>query len=115
MITLATILLQAGAAPQPAGGGGIFWIMIIALFAIMYFFMIRPQRKKQKEIENFRKALHVGQEVITAGGIHGTIRQIDEASNVIVLEIAKDVKIRIDKTCIYADSSSVAAQQGEVK
>ena len=61
-----------------------FWIMIIALFAIMYFFMIRPQRKKQKEIENFRKALHVGQEVITAGGIHGTIRQIDEASNVII-------------------------------
>ena len=87
-----------------------FWVMIIAMFAIMYFFMIRPQRKKQKEIENFRNSLHVGQDVVTAGGIHGTIRKIDEASNVVTLEIAKDVTIRIDKACIYADSSSVAAQ-----
>jgi preprotein translocase subunit YajC len=115
MITLTSILLQTGTTTQQPGGGGMFWVMIIALFAIMYFFMIRPQRKKQKEIENFRKALHVGQDVITAGGIHGTIRQIDEATNVIVLEIAKDVKIRIDKACIYADSSSVASQQAEVK
>lgn len=114
MTTLMTVLLQA-AGGSAAGGSGIgFWVMIIALFAIMYFFMIRPQQKKQKEIEKFRKALQVGQEVITAGGIHGTIRQIDEVANVIVLEIAKDVKIRIDRACIYADSAS-ARQQTEKK
>ena len=71
--------------------------------------------KKQKEIEKFRKALHVGQEVITAGGIHGIIRQIEEVSNVIVLEVAKDVKIRVDRACIYADSASAAQQQAEKK
>ena len=105
MITTMTALLQA-AGSAAAGSGISFWIMIIALFAIMYFFMIRPQQKKQKEIEKFRKALHVGQEVITAGGIHGIIRQIEEVSNVIVLEVAKDVKIRVDRACIYADSAS---------
>lgn len=102
--TMFTVMLQA--AGGAAGGSGMgFWVMIIALFAIMYFFMIRPQQKKQKEIEKFRKGLQVGQEVITAGGIHGVIRQIDEAENVIVLEIAKEVKIRIDRGCIYANAS----------
>ena len=114
MITTMTALLQA-AGSAAAGSGISFWIMIIALFAIMYFFMIRPHQKKQKEIEKFRKALHVGQEVITAGGIHGIIRQIEEVSNVIVLEVAKDVKIRVDRACIYADSASAAQQQAEKK
>ncbi len=110
---MTTVILQA--AGNAAAGSGIgFWVMIIALFAIMYFFMIRPQQKKQKEIEKFRKALQVGQEVITAGGIHGVIRQIDETTNTIVLEIAKDVKIHIDRACIYADSAG-ARQQADKK
>ena len=66
-----TVLLQAPAGA--AGGGSMMWIMLIAMFVIMYFFMIRPQNKKQKEIANFRKSLQVNQNVITAGGIHGTI------------------------------------------
>ena len=68
-MNLLTVLLQAPA----AGGGSMMWIMLIAMFVIMYFFMIRPQNKKQKEIANFRKSLQVNQSVITAGGIHGTI------------------------------------------
>ncbi len=108
MITSTIVPLEAAS----AGGGQMgFWVMIIAMFAIMYFFMIRPQRKKQKEIENFRNNLHVGQEVVSAGGIHGTIRKIDEASNIIVLEVAKDTTIRVDKACIYADSSNAIAQK----
>ena len=51
-----------------------FLIMMVAIFAIMYFFMIRPQNKKQKEIANFRKKLEVGQSVITAGGIYGKVK-----------------------------------------
>ena len=62
-----TVLLQAPAGA--AGGGSMMWIMLIAMFVIMYFFMIRPQNKKQKEIANFRKSLQVNQSVITAGGI----------------------------------------------
>ena len=61
-----TVLLQAPAGA--AGGGSMMWIMLIAMFVIMYFFMIRPQNKKQKEIANFRKSLQVNQSVITAGG-----------------------------------------------
>lgn len=92
-----------------AGGGGdysflTFLIMMVAIFAIMYFFMIRPQNKKQKEIANFRKNLEVGQEVITAGGIYGKIKEIED--NTVVLEIASGVKIKIDRNSIFANAAS---------
>ena len=92
-----TVLLQAPAGA--AGGGSMMWIMLIAMFVIMYFFMIRPQNKKQKEIANFRKSLQVNQNVITAGGI-----------DYIVLEIASNVKIKIDKNSIFADASAASNQ-----
>lgn len=78
------------------------WIMMIAMFAIIYFFMIRPQNKKQKEIMNFRKGLEVGQRVITAGGVYGKIKEIKDTT--IILEIADNVKIQIDKNSIYASA-----------
>lgn len=87
-----------------AGGGGDYFIMMVAIFAIMYFFMIRPQNKKQKEIANFRKNLEVGQEVITAGGIYGKIKEIED--NTVVLEIASGVKIKIDRNSIFANAAS---------
>ena len=87
-----------------AGGDYSFLIMMVLIFAIMYFFMIRPQNKKQKEIQNFRNNLSVGQEVITAGGIYGKVKEIED--NVIVLEIASGVKIRIDKNSIYANAAA---------
>ena len=99
-----TVLLQAPA----AGGGSMMWIMLIAMFVIMYFFMIRPQNKKQKEIANFRKSLQVNQKVITAGGIHGIIKEINDDH--IVLEIATNVKIKIDKNSIFADASAANQQ-----
>ncbi len=102
-MSVLTILLQA------AGGGLSTIIMMVAIFGIMYFFMIRPQQKKQKEIMNFRKNLSVGQEVITAGGIYGQIKSIDEANNVIVLEIASGVKIKIDRNSIYANATQGTA------
>ena len=99
-----TVLLQAG------GSSLSFIIMMIAIFAIMSFFMIRPQNKKQKEIMNFRKNLEVGQSVVTAGGIYGKIKELED--NVVVLEIAPTVKIRIDRNSIFAD---VAATQNNAK
>lgn len=76
------------------------WIMLGAMFLIIYFFMIRPQNKKQKEIANFRKTLEVNQEVITAGGIHGIIKNID--GTMVELQIANNVKIMIDVSSIFA-------------
>ena len=102
-MNLAFVYLQA----QAGGFDGSFMIMMVAIFAIMYFFMIRPQNKKQKEIQNFRKNLEVGQDVISAGGIYGKVKAIED--NVVVLEIASGVKIRIDKNSIYANAA--ASQQ----
>lgn len=91
------IFLQA--APQQ-GGGMQMVIMMVVLFAIVYFFMIRPQNKKQKEIQKFRNALSVGQEVVTIGGIHGTIKGINEEENTVSLEVASGVKITFAKDAI---------------
>ena len=102
-MNLLFVFLQAG-----GGGDYSFLIMMVAIFAIMYFFMIRPQNKKQKEIANFRKSLQVNQSVITAGGIHGTIKEITD--DYIVLEIASNVKIKIDKNSIFADASAAGNQ-----
>lgn len=103
-MNLLTVLLQA-----QAGGDYSFLIMMVAIFAIMYFFMIRPQNKKQKEIANFRKSLQVNQKVITAGGIHGVIKEIND--NDIVLEIASNVRIRIDKNSIFAAAADANSNQ----
>ena len=92
-----------------ADNGSMMWIMIIAMFAILYFFMIRPQNKKQKEINNFRKQLQINQSVVTAGGIHGIIKEIND--NDIILEIDRNVRIRIDKNSIFADASDANATQ----
>ena len=77
--------------------------MIILMFVIMYFFMIRPQRKQQKELEKFRNELKKGDKVITAGGIYGTIGEIEEKT--VLLKVDGDVKIRVDKGSIVRDPS----------
>ena len=96
-----TVLLQ-----QQSGGGMSMIIMMVVIFAIMYFFMIRPQNKKQKEIQKFRNSLEVGQEIVTIGGIYGTVRQIDEAENSITVEVASGVRIKFDRSAILPKSQA---------
>lgn len=96
--------LQAGAAGAGAGqpGGGLsMWIMLILIFVVMWLFMIRPQRKQQKELEAMRNALKKGDKVITAGGIYGTIADIDDRT--VLVKVDGDVKIRFDKSSIQKD------------
>ena len=93
-----TILLQAQA--QQGGSGMSMIIMLVVLFVIMYFFMIRPQNKKQKEIQKFRNALSVGQDVVTIGGVYGTIKAINEDEGTVSLEVATGVKITFAKEAI---------------
>ena len=98
---------------QAAQGGvmqsifGNQWVMIILMIAIVYFMMIRPQRKRQKEIDNFRKGLQPGQEVVTSGGIYGKIKEIND--HIVTLEVAHNVNIKVDKSTIFANPA--AAQQ----
>lgn len=78
--------------------------MLLLFVAFIYFFMIRPQQKQQKEIRKFRESLAVGDKVITAGGIYGTIEAIKETY--FILEIGDKVKIRIDKGSVYQSPES---------
>lgn len=94
-------------AAQAAQGGGMSMIlMLVAMFAIMWFFMIRPQQKRQKEIRNFQNALQEGQQVVTGGGIYGTVKRIDLATGIVELEIAKGVVIKVDKGSVFKDMSA---------
>lgn len=97
-------LLQA----QPQGGGMEMIIMMVVLFAIVYFFMIRPQNKKQKEIQKFRNSLTVGQEIVTIGGIHGTVKQINEEDNTVMVEVATGTKIKFMKSAIMPRAEAAA-------
>ena len=94
-MTLSTILLQAQA--QSSGWTSI--IMMVALIAIFYFFMIRPQQKRQKEIQKAREALANGDKVITAGGIYGKVKEVSE--KYFIIEIAENTRIRVAKDSIY--------------
>lgn len=99
-------------AAQAAQGGGMSMIlMLVAMFAIMWFFMIRPQQKRQKEIRNFQNALQEGQQVVTGGGIYGTVKRIDLTTGTVDLEISKGVVIKVDKGSVFKDMSSSANQQ----
>ena len=100
------------AAQAAQGGGGMsFIIMMVAIFAIMYFFMIRPQQKRQKEIQNFQNSLTEGAEVVTGGGIYGTVKKIDLATGTIEVKIADGVVIKVDKSYVFKDMSSTPAQK----
>ena len=78
-----------------------FWIMMILLFVIMWAFMIRPQRKQQKELEKFRNELKRGDKVVTAGGIYGTVDEIKDRS--VLIKVDGDVKLRVEKNSIVRD------------
>ena len=83
-------------------------VMLILVFAVMWLFMIRPQRKQQKALEEMRKALKKGDKVITAGGIYGTVAEVEETT--ILMKVDGDVKIRVDKQSIQIDPASVQTQ-----
>ena len=107
------ILLQQAAGDPAQGSGMMSILMIVALIAIFYFFMIRPQSKKQKEIKKFRDAMQKGDKVTTAGGIHGKIKEIKE--NVIILQIDDNVKITIDKAMVSPSASDAVEGGADIK
>lgn len=94
------VFLQA--AEGPAGGAWSTIAMFGLIIVVFYFFMIRPQQKKQKAVQEARQAMKVGDKVITAGGVHGRIKEIGETF--FIVEIAESVKIKIDKASVFAVS-----------
>ena len=91
-----------GGAAGPAGGMAAFQqvIPLVFMFAIFYFLLIRPQQKKAKEHKALLEAIKKGDNVITAGGVHGKITSVDEG--IVTLEVATGVNIKIIKSYIAA-------------
>ena len=110
-------LLQAGSAPAgqagAQGGGLSMWIMLALIFVVMWLFMIRPQRQQQKKLEEMRNALKKGDKVITAGGIYGTVADVEERT--VLVKVDGEVKIRVDKSSINKDMTAEAPAQPEKK
>lgn len=97
-------LLLAAQASQGGGVGGMIF-MLIAVFVLMWLFMVRPQQKRQKKIREFQNSLQEGSKVVTGGGIYGTVRRIDQAKNTVDVEIAHGVVITVDKATVFADAA----------
>lgn len=92
---------------QAQGGGNMtFLVMMVAIFVIMWFFMIRPQQKKQKEIRKFQNSLAEGTKVVTGGGVYGTVKRVDLQANTVDVEIARGVVITVAKGYVFADAAS---------
>lgn len=107
MNSIFTILQTQAAANSGGSGSWSFLIMMLLMFLIMWLFMIRPQRKQQKELEKFRSELKKGDKVITAGGIYGSIAEVEEKT--VLLKVDGDVKIRVDKSCLQKDLNGTQA------
>lgn len=101
-MNLLTVLLDAA-----AGNSWMMPVMMVALLVIMYFFMIRPQQKRQKQLQEARNAIKVGDKVVTAGGIHGKVREVKD--NTFVIEIAEGTKITIEKASVFASAEDTQA------
>jgi preprotein translocase subunit YajC len=95
---------------QPAGATGgqsnafITFLPLILVFVVFYFFMIRPQMKKQKEMTNYRSSLKKGDKVITTGGIYGRVHEVKD--NYIMMDAGGDMKLKVDKSALLKDPST---------
>jgi len=94
------ILLQVDAAGESDFS---FIILLGGMFLIMYFFMIRPQMKRQKEAKSFRSEISKGDKVVTIGGVHGKVVSVSDLTIVLELESGK---VRVDKTAVSPTGNS---------
>lgn len=101
-------LLMAPPAGQEANPWTTFLPFLVILL-IFYFFMIRPQVKRQKELKAFRDSLSKGDKVVTTGGIYGKVVEIKD--NYVVMQIDENVNIKVDKAAIIKDMSDAAQQR----
>jgi preprotein translocase subunit YajC len=105
MTNLAYVFLMG----QPAGAAGqsnplLTFLPLILVFVVFYFFMIRPQMKKQKEMNNYRSSLKKGDKVVTTGGIYGRIYEVKD--NFVTIDVGGDVRLKVDKSALLKDPSA---------
>ena len=102
-------LLMAPSTPGTEANPIMTFLPLILIIVVFYFFMIRPQMKKQKELATFRNSIAKGDKVVTTGGIYGKIVELKD--NTVLLQVDDNVKIRVDKAAIVKDMSDVPAQK----
>jgi preprotein translocase subunit YajC len=81
-------------------------LMIAAIIFVFYFFMIRPNQKKQKQMQNFRDTLKRGDKIVTIGGIHGKIADVQEGT--FIIEVEDGTKLKIEKAAVTVDQNASA-------
>jgi preprotein translocase subunit YajC len=96
---------QGGAEPNPL----MSFLPLILIVVVFYFFMIRPQMKRQKDLRKFRESIQKGDSVVTTGGIYGKVAEIKDTT--ILLQVDEGVKLKVDKSAVIKDMSDVAAQK----
>jgi preprotein translocase subunit YajC len=97
---------------QPQGGNAnpiMSFLPIILIVVVFYFFMIRPQMKKAKDQQKFREAIKKGDRIVTIGGIHGKI--VEVADKTFIIEVEGGVKLKIERTAVSMDSSTLLGAQ----
>ena len=96
-------------APQPGTAGGsnplVSLLPLVLVFVVFYFFMIRPQMKKQKELSKYRDALQKGDRIVTTGGIYGKVAEVKD--NIIMVDVGGDLRLKVDKSAVLKDSSDI--------
>lgn len=103
-----TFILQTQAAQPGQGAGWSMWVMLILIFVVMWFFMIRPQRKQQKELEKFRNGLKKGDKIVTIGGIYGMVEEIKDKT--VLIKVDENTKLKVDKNSLVRDFTETQQQ-----
>ena len=96
--------------PQSPDGNAIpSFVFLLLIIVVFYFFMIRPQMKKQKDLKTYRDKLNKGDKIVTTGGIYGKVMDIKDQT--VTMEIADNVRIKIDKNAVLRDNTDLASQK----
>jgi len=106
-------LLWMGGDPNQQGGGLMSMLPLLLIFVVFYFFMIRPQMRKAKDQKNYRNTLSKGDKVITIGGVHGKIVDMDDTT--VILEMIDKARVKVEKSAISMENSMALAGKNGVR
>ena len=110
-LNLATIILQAGAGAQP-GGGMMPIFLMVGMFVVMYFFMIRPQAKRQKEQKKFADSMNTGEQIVTTAGIHGRINKAND-DGTLQIEISRGTFMTIERSAVSMEMTQAYRKKAD--
>jgi len=106
MSNLLYVLLMA---PKEGENPLVSLLPLVLIIVVFYFFMIRPQMKKQKDLRKFRETIKNGDKILTIGGIYGKV--VETSEKTVIIEVENKMRLKVDKTALAIDSSSLMVQK----